>query len=292
MEKLIVSEKSQIALVYRPNTPKALRLAQDVAKWLKEKGHVVMTAPEQKMVKGTVQMKRASQFDKVKLIIVLGGDGTYLRAVRMLEGRPVPILGINMGSLGFLTVVREDEVFAVLKETLDGQCELHPRTMMQIKLKRSRKIVKSWIALNDVVIERGPFSQLIDLALTCDHKYVSDVKADGLIVATPTGSTAYSLAAGGPILHPELGGFISTPVAPHSLTTRPFLFPEDLQLKLKLKGQCLKAHIVVDGQKREELKQKDELLIEKSALTHFVLRLPNYNYYDVLREKLKFGERD
>lgn len=290
--KLTLSEGGSIALVYRLETTQAVSLAKKVADYLKERGFQVLTAPEQKVVPGTKAAKTKKQMDDLKLVIVLGGDGTYLRAVRLLEGRSVPILGFNMGSLGFLTAHNADSVFDIIEQTIAGKMVLRPRSMLVAKILRKGKSRGEFHALNDVVIERGSMSQLINTAIYSEKFLVSKVKADGFIVASPSGSTAYNLAAGGPILHPESPVFVVTPVAPHSLTSRPLIFPDDRELSFKLEGKTQKAHFIVDGQKMTEITAEDEVILTRSCYDHWMVREHNHNYFHLLREKLKFGDRN
>ncbi|MBV2168915.1 MAG: NAD(+)/NADH kinase [Bdellovibrio sp.] len=290
--KLTLSEGGSIAIVYRLETTQAVSLAKKVADYLSERGFQVLTAPEQKVVPGTKAAKTKKQMDDLKLVIVLGGDGTYLRAVRLLEGRSVPILGFNMGSLGFLTAHNADSVFDIIDQTIAGKMVLRPRSMLVAKILRKGKSRGEFHALNDVVIERGSMSQLINTAIYSEKFLVSKVKADGFIVASPSGSTAYNLAAGGPILHPESPVFVVTPVAPHSLTSRPLIFPDDRELSFKLEGKTQKAHFIVDGQKMTEITAEDEVILTRSCYDHWMVREHNHNYFHLLREKLKFGDRN
>ncbi len=280
-----------VAIVYRLQTKQAVALSKKVHAWFQKKGINTYTAPQQKVIPGTTLINNSRQWDKINLVVVLGGDGTYLRAVRLLAGRKIPIIGFNMGNLGFLTVFTADEVHDVLEKTLQGKMVLSPRRMILTKVYRKGKLVKEGHALNDVVIERGSFSQLINIAIYSDKSLVSEVKADGLIVASPTGSTAYNLAAGGPLLDPEVRGLVVTPVAPHSLTSRPLIFPDDRKLSFKLQGPDVKAHFVVDGQKAMEITPQDEVLTQKSPYDHWVVRTPGFNSFHLLREKMKFGSR-
>lgn len=289
--RLQLPEKSAIALVYRLETAKAVSLAKKVADFLKAKGHEVFTGPDQKLVPGTKAAKSKAQLDSLKLIIVLGGDGTYLHAVRILEGRNVPILGFNMGSLGFLTAHSADNALNVIEDALTGKMELRPRSMIVAKILRKGKTRGEYHALNDIVIERGSLSQLINTAIYSDKFLVSEVKADGFIVASPSGSTAYNLAAGGPILHPESPVFVVTPVAPHSLTSRPLIVPDNSTLSFKLDGKTVKAHFIVDGLKVTELSADDEVVLTRSCYDHWMVRQTDHNYFTLLREKLKFGDR-
>ncbi|KYG62125.1 NAD(+)/NADH kinase [Bdellovibrio bacteriovorus] len=289
--KLVLEENSSIALVYRLETAQAVSLAKKVSDYLKDKGFDVFTGPDQKIIPGTKAAKTKKQLDQLKLIIVLGGDGTYLRAVRLLEGRSTPILGFNMGSLGFLTAHAAESVFDVIEKTLAGKMVLRPRSMLFAKILRRGKVRDEFHALNDIVIERGSMSQLINTAIYSEKFLVSEVKADGFIVASPSGSTAYNLAAGGPLLDPESPVFVMTPVAPHSLTSRPLIFPDNKELSFKLDGKTQKAHFIVDGQKMTELTPQDEVIVTKSCYDHMMVREPNHNYFHLLREKLKFGDR-
>lgn len=289
--QLVIPSQSNIALVYRLETAKAVALAKKVTEFLKKQGHQVFTAPGQKLVAGTKLASTKKQLDSLSLVIVLGGDGTYLRAVRVLDGRDVPILGFNMGNLGFLTAHNADSALEVIQDTLNGEMELRPRSMIHAKIKRKGKARGEFHALNDVVIERGSHSQLINTAIYSDKHLVSEVKADGFIVASPSGSTAYNLAAGGPILHPDAQVLVVTPVAPHSLTSRPLIVPDKNELSFKLDGKTQKAHFIVDGQKVSELNADDVVALTRSHYDHWMVRHPDHNYFHLLREKLKFGDR-
>lgn len=289
--KLLLKNKGSIGIVYRINTSKAVKLAEDVAAYLKEKGHSVFTASEQKAVKGT-KVATKKQMDELMLMIVLGGDGTYLRAVRILNGRKVPIVGFNMGSLGFLTVYNADSCFDIIDKALAGKLAQRPRAMIHAKIYRNGKLRGEHHALNDIVIERGSNSQLINTKMYSEELLISQVKADGFIVASPSGSTAYNLAAGGPILHPQVKVLVVTPVAPHSLTSRPFLVPDDRDLTFQLVGKGTKAHFVVDGQAEDDLVADDEIVVTRSCYDHLIVREYDHNYFEVLRNKLRFGDRD
>lgn len=290
-ERLILDKNCAIAIVYRLNTDQAVSLAKKVAEHLKKKGYTVYTAPEQKLVPGTKALKSGKQLDEVKLAIVLGGDGTYLRAVRVLEGKNIPILGFNMGSLGFLTAHSADSTLKIIDKTLRSEMVVRPRSMLTAKIKRKGKIRKELHALNDFVIERGASSQLINTSLFSDGFLVSSVKADGLIISSPSGSTAYNLAAGGPILHPEAPVLVVTPIAPHSLTSRPLILPDERGISFKLEGKSPKANLITDGQTQTEVTSDDEVIICRSCYDHLMVREPDHDYFHLLREKLKFGDR-
>lgn len=280
-----------IGIMYREQTEKAIQTAKEITQWLKEKKISCYTLPEQKLIPGTQMLKSPLAWKKISLVIVLGGDGTYLRAASHIEGRKIPLLGFNMGSLGFLTNFSSDQIHQVLEKTLEGKMELQSRTILEAHLFRNQKKISTFLALNDIVIERGSFSQLINTSIYSENFYISQIKADGLIIATPTGSTAYNLAAGGPLIYPDSHAIVLTPIAPHSLNSRPLILPEDRKLSFKLEGSTHKAHFIVDGQKKLEISNNDEIIIEKSAHQHWVIRSPSHNFFHLLREKLKFGER-
>lgn len=291
--KLSLKDVKNIALVYRLQTEQAVQLAGKLAAWLIQKDYNVFTAPDQKVIPGTKSLKGKNAFDKIGLVIVLGGDGTYLRAVRMLEGKQTPILGFNMGSLGFLTAHHAEDTFKVVEDALNGKMILKQRSMLQARVVRKGKVRGLYHALNDFVFERGSNSQLIYTALYSEKFLVCEVKADGFIISSPSGSTAYNLAAGGPILHPEMQALIVTPVAPHSLTSRPLVFPDNRELTLKLMpGKDQSATFIVDGQKITQITTDDEVIIDRSCYDHWVVRSPSHNFFHLLREKLKFGDRN
>lgn len=281
-----------VAIVYRSSTDKAIAAAKDLAKWLKAKGYKVHTAPAQEEIPGAPLISDDHTFDSVNLVAVLGGDGTYLRAVRLLEGRQIPLIGFNMGSLGFLTVHPAAKAKQLIEKTLKGQMDLRTRTMIHTQVRRGGKVRGEYHALNDVVLERGSYSHLINAAIFLGSHKVSEVKADGFIVSSPTGSTAYNLAAGGPILDPATRAFAITPVAPHALTTRPLIVPDDVEIVFRLvPGRDQKGHFIVDGQKQLEISNEDEIVLKKSEYDHLVVREPEFNYFALLKEKLKFGDR-
>lgn len=290
-KKLTLKSNKKIAIVYRLHSTDAVKMAKKLAEKLKKRRYKIYTAPEQKEIAGTELLVSSNDLKEMSLVIVLGGDGTYLRAVRLLKGHSVPILGFNMGFLGFLTAHSVEDVFATVDATLKNNMVLHTRSRLQltVKLKSGKKV--SYNALNDVVIERGSFSQLISTALYFDKSLVNHIKADGLIISSPTGSTAYNLAAGGPILHPEVHAIVVTPVAPHSLSTRPLIFPDNKKLTLQLDKNTSLAHLIVDGQKVLELSSEDEVTITRDAMDHFMIRKPHHNFFELLKEKLKFGDR-
>lgn len=271
----------KVAVVIRPDTQEAEAAGAKVAAWFHDRGVKVFSHPGQR-IKGTQKLENKND---LQLVVVLGGDGTYLAAIRMLDGARIPVIGFNMGSLGFLTFTRAEDLLPTLKKAMEGRLEVHSRAMIRVKKAGERK---SYLALNDVVIERGPQSRLINITVSVDQMPINSVKADGLIIATPTGSSAYNLAAGGPLLHPDANALVVTPICAHSLTSRPFVFPDDRNLVFKLEE---KAVLTVDGVQVAGLNAGDKVTVQRDENDHLFLRKAGVNYFSIIREKLKFGER-
>lgn len=276
-----------VAIVYRRGTPQAGALARELTHWLKERGLKVFSHPTQN-IEGASRLRSPRSLN---LVVVLGGDGTYLEAVRMLDGEHIPVLGVNMGGLGFLTVHRRQDLFPMVQLALEGKLEMKSRSMVGVQIRSGSRVRAEFAALNDLVIERGPASHLIHIGLTVDRLPITAIKADGLIVATPTGSTAYNLAAGGPILHPEVDALVVTPICPHSLTSRPFIFPDKRKIQFTVIGPKNRAVLTVDGIKKATIGPNDEVWVERHTADHLFLRKVGHNFFSLLKEKLKFGER-
>lgn len=281
-----------IGIIYRADSAnaKAKRTAQEVTDWLLERKYKVSTYP-QKIHKKAAKLS-SRNVSNIDLALVLGGDGTYLEAVRLIKGTRIPILGVNLGALGFLTFAPKEELYQVLTDTLAGKLELRPRAMLDIQLRRKGRIVGKFTALNDLSLERGATSHLISISIFSNKYLVNEVKADGLVVASPTGSTAYNLAAGGPILHPQTRAIVATPICPHSLTHRSIILPDTRDLVFRLESKNRRARLTVDGQNCGDVHPQDEVVVRRSKTDHYVLRPKDHNYFDLLRTKLKFGERN
>lgn len=226
-----------------------------------------------------------------ELVIVLGGDGTLLAAARVFAKTGVPILSVNLGSLGFLTEVRLDELYTHLEGWSKECCGIEERTMLHCELYRDGELVSEHEALNDVVISKGSIARMGDFRVALDHQLVAAFRADGVIVSTPTGSTAYSLAANGPILAPDVDALILTPVCPHLLTLRPLVVQGNSDLKLSVAAIPDQTYLTVDGQEAIALKVGDELHCRKSRYKVKLVRMGSAGFFDVLRAKLKWGER-
>jgi NAD+ kinase len=283
-----LSHYKKIGIIIRKDTPKAFSEAKKLADWLTNQSLDVYCEPSLQLCDSAKPMSHEEDFDDIDLIVVLGGDGTYLQAIRMLNGRQTPIVGVNLGSLGFLTDNRLEELYTMLQSTLSNKMDKRPRSVLSISINGDKK----FLALNDMVLERGDRTHLLNIGLYCDGHLVTETKADGVIVSSPTGSTAYNLAAGGPVLHPEVKAIVVTPICPHSLTTRPIIFPDDREIELQIIGDKRNALLTIDGQKTMEVNRQHKLQIKRNSRDHHIIRHPTHNFFNLLREKLKFGERD
>lgn len=229
------------------------------------------------------------------LIVVLGGDGTLIgMADRIAQsGVDVPIVGVNFGSLGFLTEITLPELYPSLEAVLDGTAQIDERMMLRSRTLRDGAVYADRLALNDVVITKGALSRIIDLSVAIGDRPVMRVRADGLIIASPTGSTAYNLAAGGPILHPAVDALLLTPIAPHMLTNRPVVIPASSEVRVRpaMNGSNEEVFVTIDGQSGHALQPDDEICITRAERPLRLVRASTRTYFDVLRQKLKWSER-
>jgi len=240
---------------------------------------------------GEQVLARGALGAKVDLLIVFGGDGTLLSAARALGGHDVPILGVNLGGLGFLTSVTLEELYPALEQVLEEKHRTSNRMMLDAEIQRKGEPSEVQCALNDAVANKGERARMLDFDVHVDGHHVGRYRADGLIVATPTGSTAYSLAAGGPIVDPSLDAFIITPICPHMLTNRPLVIPATSQIDLDFTAAEKPLFVTLDGQISLELEPTDRVRITKSAKRVALVRPPNKSYFQILRNKLRWGER-
>ena len=277
----------------KPHKDEICAVVPRIAKWLREGGVEVLfdatgaccfNPPERE---SSVQEMSA----KMDLLIVLGGDGTLLAAARSFTESEVPILAVNLGGMGFMTSVTLDEAFPLLEQVLAGNHRLSPRMMLKAELIRNGQIIQRQQALNDAVVTKAALSRILDFDLSVNAHFLGRYRANGLIVSTPTGSTAYSLAAGGPILYPVLQAFVLTPICPHMLTNRPLVLPDSVQLELDFTALEEQAYLTLDGQIGYELARGDRITISKSPYRVNLVRPQEQTYYKVLRNKLRWGQR-
>lgn len=231
--------------------------------------------------------------DHSDLIIVLGGDGTYLSIARLMRTRSVPVMGINMGQLGFLTEIKQTEAFETIHQILSGKpVLLSERALLEVTLKRKNKIIFQGPVVNDAVISKGAIARIIGMQITIAGQIVNNVRADGIIVSTPTGSTAYSLAAGGPIVEPTLEALVLTPICPHSLTQRPLVIPDNKEIQIRLSHRPGPVLLTLDGQDAVDMKEDDIATVRRFRKHSLkLISSPTRDYFSLLREKLKFGLR-
>ena len=221
--------------------------------------------------------------------MVLGGDGTMIATARMLGDREVPVLGVNYGGLGYLAEFRIEEMYAALEAILEGNYRLDTRVMLAVELYRDQEQVTRSRVLNDVVINKSALARIIEIEAYLNGQFVNSFRADGLIVSTPTGSTAYNLSAGGPVIYPSMNAVVMTPICPFTLSNRPIVVPDDALIELRLKTPDEEVALTLDGQVGLPLKVEDHVLIRKSRTTFNLVQPMNRNYFDVLRDKLRWG---
>lgn len=281
-----------IGIISKPNAPAAGALVPQLLRWLSER-RIEIRIDEETARYASIDggLPREQVPETCNLVIVLGGDGTLLSAARAVARREVPLFPVNLGGLGFLTAITIDEVFPELERALRGEHRVGKRRLLHIELRRDDKTVARYDALNDAVVTKATLARMIDLDAFVDHMFVCAYKADGLIVATPTGSTAYSLSAGGPIIFPSVAAFCITPICPHMLTNRPVIVPETSVIRLVSRAGSSEAWLTIDGQVGEPLQEDDEIVCRASDYHLHLIRPPRMLFFDVLREKLKWGER-
>jgi len=278
-----------IALVAKPQKSEAIALAQELRARYPDR--VFLAEPPLAQALGWEPQSEAELAQRTELLIAMGGDGTLIHGARLLGNRPVPILGINLGSLGFMTEVPSAEIYPVLDQVLAGDFLTSSRMKLSCKVRRDGLVVLEDQALNDVVVNTGALARLADHELLMGGQYVTTFKADGVIIATPTGSTAYSLSAGGPIVHPRVDAIIVAPICPHALTQRPIVMPGDQTLTLLVNSEIRDLYLTLDGQAGHPLRQGDRVDIERAPNRVLLISNPHLDYFAVLRQKLRWGER-
>jgi NAD+ kinase len=288
----------RIGIAVKPKLVEARETLVEISAWLRERGvDAVWTTEAAKLVDGGERRVAdgAELAAQVDLVLVLGGDGTLLSMAKAIaeRGRDVPILAVNFGSLGFLTEITRPEIFQSLDAVLNDRATHDLRMMLRTTAARKGGAAVSHMALNDIVFTRTALSRMIELSVSVGDQFVTAVKADGLIVATPTGSTAYNLAAGGPIVHPSMDALVLTPIAPHMLTNRPIVIPTEREVRVRSTSTNAgdEVYVTVDGQTGFGLQEGDEIAIAKSDRPLRLIRSTTRSYFEVLRQKLKWNER-
>ncbi len=280
-----------IGIISKPRRSEPLEIIRRIYPWLRERGCSVCVEPELARGLGIEGCTPAEITAQADVVVVLGGDGTTLGVARLLGNRPVPILGVNLGGLGFITEVSRERIVEALENVLAGNYELEERIMLGADVLRAGSSIEHFTVLNDVVINKGALARIMDLETLVDGAYLTNFKADGLIIATPTGSTAYSLSAGGPIIYPTLHCIVLTPICSHTLNNRPIVLPDDATVEIVLKSESEHVYLTLDGQRGFPLKRGDVVRVHKCPCkTQFIMPFKR-DYFQVLRSKLKWGER-
>jgi NAD+ kinase len=283
----------RVGIALKPNKPEAGPVVQELIAWLGQRDREVLLDPEAAAACPACgpQRSRVELAAQSDLIVVLGGDGTILSISRLMGSREVPILGVNLGGLGFLTEVTLPELFPTLEAVLKEECAVSRRRMLAAQVRRAGASVGDYEALNDFVINKTALSRIVELETFVNGEYVTTYRADGLIVASPTGSTAYCLSAGGPILYPTLSALVVIPICPHTLTNRPLVLPDSAQIEVVQRSAGEDMHLTVDGQVDVALQHRDSVVVRRSSHVITLVKSPKLNYFELLRTKLRWGER-
>jgi NAD+ kinase len=281
----------KVGLIAKPRSDRGATLVPELVAWLEARGLTVFL---DEGAAGYADRSPALSRDQVaaqsQLLVVLGGDGTLLSAARASLGHDLPLFAVNLGGLGFLTAIKIEELYPQLERALHGDFRVAHRRMLHVELWRGEQRIASYEALNDVVLTKAEIARMIDLEVHVDNHFVCVYKADGLIVSTPTGSTAYSLSAGGPIMFPSVAATAITPICPHTLTNRPVIVPDESEIQVIVLYNS-PTYMTIDGQVGEILESSDKIVCRRSEHCISLVRPPDMMFFDVLREKLKWGER-
>ena len=291
-----MSPIKRIGIVLKPSQPDALKTVCELVEWLDKRGLELVGTPEierQRILDETgcavEQVPREDLAARVDLILVLGGDGTMIATSRMLGDREVPVLGVNYGGLGYLAEFRIEELYQALESILSGNFRLDRRVMLDVELRRRGALITHNRVLNDVVINKSALARIIEIEAYLNKHFVNSFRADGLIISTPTGSTAYNLSAGGPVIFPSMNAVVITPICPFTLSNRPIVVPDNATIELLLKTDQEEVTLTLDGQVGFSLNVEDRVVIRKSSVTFHLVQPSNRNYFDVLRDKLRWG---
>jgi len=281
------------SIVAKHGKPELAQVSNEVTSWLRDHGYsVTVDAVTREFCHDCRLVEReAVAQEHPDFVVVLGGDGTLLSVARSVAGAGIPILGVNLGSLGFLTEIKQEDIAQALADIDAGRYEFSTRSMIRCQVLRGGRCVAGYDALNDIVINQQAVARITEFQVRVNGTFVADYKADGMIVATPTGSTAYSLAAGGPILVPDVPGFVITPVASHALTNRPLVVQDTAVIQILVTVTREQAYLTIDGQQGLPLETGDMVECRKSDCQVKLFKFPQRTFFQVLRAKLKWGER-
>jgi NAD+ kinase len=291
-----MSEIKRIGIVLKPHQPDALKTICELIQWLSQRGIELVGGPEIERERvehetgcSVTEVEPDGLAASVDLILVLGGDGTMIATARMVGDYEVPVLGVNYGGLGYLAEFRIEELYIGLESILSGNYRLDKRVMLHVDLERGESPIAVNRVLNDVVINKSALARIVEIDVFLNQLFVNSFRADGLIISTPTGSTAYNLSAGGPVIFPSMNAIVITPICPFTLSNRPIVVPDDAIIELRLKTDQEEVALTLDGQVGFPLKVDDRVVIRKSNTTFNLIQPSNRNYFDVLRDKLRWG---
>ena len=286
----------RVGIVVKPHQPDALKTLCELVAWLSGRGISLVGGPEierERIEHKTGCAVETLENDKlaadVDLILVLGGDGTMISTARMVGNAEVPVLGVNYGGLGYLAEFRIEELHSALESILEGHYRIEKRVMLAVELLRADEPITRSRILNDVVINKSALARIIQIEAYLNQQFVNSFRADGLIVSTPTGSTAYNLSAGGPVIYPSMNAVVITPICPFTLSNRPIVVPDESVIELRLKTRNEEVALTLDGQVGLPLRAEDRVVIRKSKTTFNLVQPMSRNYFDVLRDKLRWG---
>ncbi|HSE24059.1 MAG TPA: NAD(+)/NADH kinase [Pyrinomonadaceae bacterium] len=291
-----MSSIKRIGIFIKPHQPEALQTICELTQWLAERGIGLVGGPE--LDRERIEHETGCPVDQVEtdqlaasvdLFLVLGGDGTMIATARLIGDHEVPVLGINYGGLGYLAEFRIEELYLALESILSDNYRLDKRVMLAVEMIRSGEPSMHYRVLNDVVINKSALARIIEIEAYLNQQFVNSFRADGLIISTPTGSTAYNLSAGGPVIFPSMNAVVITPICPFTLSNRPIVVPDDALIELRLKTEKEDVSLTLDGQVGLPLKTEDLVVIRKSKTTFNLIQPMNRNYFDVLRDKLRWG---
>jgi NAD+ kinase len=281
----------RIGIIVKTTDKKNAPLVSDIVEWLTSKGvEVVLDSEAAKFIGREGGVSKTKIAEQIDVLLVLGGDGTFISAARLVVKKNVPLLGVNIGGLGFLTEVSVDEAKRVLESVLKGDFVTENRMLLIAHVHRHDERIADYSVMNDVVINKGALARIIQIEMHINGNFVCSYRADGLIISTPMGSTAYSLSAGGPIVHPVLNSIIITPICAHSLTNRPLVVPDDSKIRTVVKETNGEVFLTLDGQVGFSIEKGDVIEVKKSDTQLKVIKSPLRNYYEILRTKLRWGE--
>ena len=280
-----------VALAPGPNASEAeaVQVVKELVSWLKDHKVECFIEPEMAQSVSHPSLDKAEMPLAVDTVVVLGGDGTLLAAARTLQRNRIPILGVNLGGLGFLTEITLNELYPMLEAILQGDYKTDERMLLEARVWRDGKEIDEFTVLNDVVVNKGALARIIELETSVDDAYLTTFRADGLIISTPTGSTAYSLSAGGPIVYPSLHSIIITPICPHNLTNRPIIVPEEAVIRVTLRSGDAEVFLTLDGQVGFKMEGEDRMEVKKGEGVIRLIKSPSRGYFEVLRAKLMWG---